>query len=34
MNPVRAGIVVQPEDYLYSAKNYGNMENVLEIEII
>ncbi len=35
MNPVRTGIVVQPEEYLYSsARNYDNMENVLEIEII
>ncbi len=35
MNPVRDGIVVQPEDYLYSsARNYAKMENVLEVEII
>jgi len=30
-NPVRAGIVLNPEDYLYSsARNYANMENLLE----
>ncbi len=31
-NPVRSGIVVNPEDYLYSsAKNYADLENTLEI---
>jgi len=31
-NPVRAGIVEKPEDYLYSsARNYAELENVLEI---
>ncbi len=34
-NPVRAGIVVNPEDYLYSsAGNYAEMENILEIELL
>ena len=31
-NPVRAGIVEKPEDYLYSsARNYADMEGLLEI---
>jgi REP element-mobilizing transposase RayT len=31
-NPVRAGIVEQPEDYLYSsARNYAELESVIEI---
>jgi REP element-mobilizing transposase RayT len=34
-NPVRAGIVVNPEDYLYSsARNYANMDNILDIELL
>jgi REP element-mobilizing transposase RayT len=34
-NPVRAGIVVNPEDYLFSsACNYAEMDNILEIELI
>jgi len=34
-NPVRAGIVVTPEDYLYSsARNYAVLDNLLEIEIL
>jgi len=32
MNPVRAGIVVNAEDYLYSsARNYANLESVIDI---
>lgn len=31
-NPVRAGIVVNPEDYLYSsARNYADLESKIEI---
>jgi REP element-mobilizing transposase RayT len=31
-NPVRAGIVEKPEEYLYSsARNYGDIEGVIEI---
>ena len=31
-NPVRAGIVVNPEDYLYSsARNYAGLDNLLEV---
>lgn len=31
-NPVRAGIVSKPEDYLYSsARNYAGMESVLDV---
>ena len=31
-NPVRAGIVVSPEDYLYSsARNYADLDNVLDV---
>ena len=34
-NPVRAGIVVNAEDYLYSsARNYSGQESVLEIELL
>lgn len=34
-NPVRAGLVRKPEDYIYSsASNYAEMENVLEVIII
>jgi putative transposase len=35
LNPVRAGIVQNPEDYIYSsARNYAEMEYILEIEFI
>jgi REP element-mobilizing transposase RayT len=35
MNPVRAGIVANSEDYLYSsARNYSDLESVFEIEKI
>jgi REP element-mobilizing transposase RayT len=31
-NPVRSGVVSKPEDYIYSsARNYAEMENILEI---
>ncbi len=34
-NPVRAGIVEKPEDYLYSsARNYAELESLLEVERI
>lgn len=34
-NPVRAGIVEKPEDYLYSsARNYAGLSSLLEIEYI
>jgi hypothetical protein len=34
-NPVRAGIVEKPEDYLYSsARNYAELESLIEIERI
>jgi REP element-mobilizing transposase RayT len=34
-NPVEAGIVLKPEDYLYSsARNYADLENLLEVELI
>jgi len=34
-NPVKAGIVVNPEDYLYSsARNYAELDPVLEIELL
>ena len=34
-NPVRAGIVVNPEDYLYSsARNYAELDSLLDVEII
>jgi hypothetical protein len=35
MNPVRAGIVRKPEDYIYSsASNYAGLESILEVEIL
>jgi hypothetical protein len=35
MNPVRAGIVANTEEYIYSsARNYCNMKFLLEIEQI
>ena len=34
-NPVRAGIVENPEDYLYSsARNYADFEGVLDVIFI
>ncbi len=34
-NPVRAGIVINPEDYLYSsARNYADMDSLLNIELL
>ncbi len=34
-NPVRAGIVLNPEDYVYcSASNYANKPSVIEIDMI
>ena len=34
-NPVRAGIVDKPEDYVYSsARNYAGLKSVLEIDLI
>ena len=31
-NPVRAGIVLQPEDYLYSsARNYAELDNLIDV---
>lgn len=34
-NPVRAGLVTRPEDYLYSsARNYADLESILEIAYI
>jgi hypothetical protein len=34
-NPVRAGIVRKPEEYIYSsASNYAEMESVLEVLIM
>ena len=34
-NPVRAGIVLQPEDYLYSsARNYAGLESLIQVEIL
>jgi len=34
-NPVKAGIVEQPEDYIYSsARNYADLENVLDIDLL
>ncbi|MCD4695166.1 MAG: hypothetical protein K8S16_02910 [Bacteroidales bacterium] len=34
-NPVKTGIVINPEDYLYSsARNYAEMEAVMEIDFI
>ena len=36
MNPVKAGIVDKPEDYLYSsARNYaGRKDYVMEVELL
>ncbi|WP_262713337.1 hypothetical protein [Algoriphagus aquimarinus] len=32
-NPVRAGIVEKPEDYLYSsARNYAGMKGLIEVD--
>jgi len=32
MNPVRAGIVKQPEDYIYSsASNYAGLDSIMEV---
>jgi hypothetical protein len=34
-NPVRAGIVENPEDYLYSsARNYARLKSVIEIDLL
>jgi REP element-mobilizing transposase RayT len=34
-NPVRAGIVAKPEDYLYSsARNYAGLEYIIEVIIV
>jgi REP element-mobilizing transposase RayT len=34
-NPVRAGIVINPEDYLYSsARNYAGLDNIIEVELM
>ena len=34
-NPVRAGIVANAEDYMYSsARNYADLNNLLEVEIL
>jgi len=34
-NPVRAGIVRKPEDYIYSsASNYASMENILDVIVM
>ena len=35
MNPVRAGIVLKIEDYIYSsASNYVNREGIIEVELL
>jgi REP element-mobilizing transposase RayT len=35
MNPVRSGIVANPEDYLYSsARNYAGLEFVMDVSIL
>ncbi len=35
MNPVKAGIVVNPEDYLYSsARNYAGLDSMMDVNII
>lgn len=35
MNPVRAGIVNKPEDYLYSsARNYAELDFVIPVELL
>ncbi len=34
-NPVKAGIVVNPEDYLYSsARNYDGLDSVIQVECL
>jgi REP element-mobilizing transposase RayT len=34
-NPVRAGIVINPEDYMYSsARNYAGLESIIEVVIL
>ncbi|MFH0864672.1 MAG: hypothetical protein V1904_00650 [Bacteroidota bacterium] len=34
-NPVRAGIVENPEDYLYSsARNYADMKGLLDVVVL
>lgn len=34
-NPVHAGVVANPEDYLYSsARNYAGLDHVLEVKIL
>jgi FMN phosphatase YigB (HAD superfamily) len=34
-NPIRSGIVSNPEDYMYSiARNYADLENLLEVELL
>ncbi len=34
-DPVRAGIVREPEDYIYSsASNYASMDSILDIEVL
>ena len=34
-NPVKAGIVEQPEDYIYSsARNYASLGNILDIDLL
>jgi REP element-mobilizing transposase RayT len=34
-NPVRAGVVAKPEDYLYSsARNYAGLESVLNVTVL
>jgi len=34
-NPVKAGFVIRPEDYLYSsARNYYGMRGLIEIELL
>ncbi|MDX1685411.1 MAG: transposase [Saprospiraceae bacterium] len=35
MNPVKAGLVARPEDWLYSsARNYSGLDNVMQIDLI
>ncbi len=35
MNPVRAGIVQKPEEYIYSsAKNYAGLDGILDVNVI
>ena len=34
-NPVKAGIVEQQEDYIYSsARNYASLKNILDIDLL